>query len=350
MLIMTTASSSAAWTALRTNRMPSAATTMIGARIQKVMVGVPSELSCGGAQRGRTRTSWGGSSGRPPVVVTFVVAEPHRVRRLLHAGQQRGEQVGLLVDQVGSVVVGQLVLVGHRQRPGRARLDAQPAQDAAQVVDLVDAAVALTGAEALVLGVGRALDVDRVGRAGPGAQLAPDALLQPVRPAVQLVPTVEPRRGGQLLEGVLLGDDLLEHGPEGHPEARDRVPELLLHAARLRLGLGHQISSPEAATVEPVGKDSGRAAPRTAPPDGIGGTGNPPAWASKGSGAGSGSSSCSPMKNSARKSTARMPIPMRRYCRLTPPSSEIERMVATAMIHTSEIGISRFQPNAMNWS
>src|SRR6478736_8651946 len=175
--IITTASSSAACTALRTNRMPSAAATMIGARIQNV-IGVPSELSCGGAQRGRTRTSWGGSSRGPPVVVALVVAEPHRVRRLLHARQQRGQQVGLLVDQVGAVVVGQLVLVGHRQRAGRARLDAQPAQDAAQVVDLIHAAVALAGAEPFVVGVGRALDVDRVGRAGPGTQLAADTLLE----------------------------------------------------------------------------------------------------------------------------------------------------------------------------
>src|SRR6478672_5756025 len=246
MLIMTTASSSAAWTALRTNRMPSAATTMIGARIQKVMVGVPSELSCGGAQRGRTRTSWGGSSGRPPVVVTFVVAEPHRVRRLLHAGQQRGEQVGLLVDQVRPVVVGELVLVRHRQRARRAGLDAPPAQDAAQVVDLVDAAVALAGAEALAVAVGvggvavgRALDVDRVGRAGPGAQLAPDALLQAVGPAVELVATVEAGGGRQLLEGVLLGDDLLEHRAEGDPEPGDRVPEALLDALRARARLTH---------------------------------------------------------------------------------------------------------------
>src|SRR4029079_6356233 len=102
------------------------------------------------------------------------------------------------------------------------------AQDAAQVVDLVDAAVALAGAEALLVGVGRALDVDRVRRAGPGAQLAADALLEAVGPAVELVAAVEARRGRLLLEGVLLGDDLLEHRPEGHAEPGDRVPELLL--------------------------------------------------------------------------------------------------------------------------
>ncbi len=48
-----------------------------------------------------------------------------------------------------AVVERELVLVAHRQRPRRARLDAQPAEDAAQVVDLIDRAVALTGREPL---------------------------------------------------------------------------------------------------------------------------------------------------------------------------------------------------------
>ena len=82
---------------------------------------------------------------------------------------------------------------GHRQRTRRTGFDAQPAEDAAQIVDLVDAAVALARGEALVLGVGRALDVDRVGGAGPGAQLATDALLEAVGLPVQLVTAVEPR-------------------------------------------------------------------------------------------------------------------------------------------------------------
>ena len=33
-----------------------------------------------------------------------------------------------------------------------------------------------------------------------------------------------------------------------------------------------------------------------------------------------------------------------------PPSSEIARIVPTAMIQASEIGIRYFQPSAMNWS
>src|SRR4029453_3131335 len=129
-------------------------------------------------------------------------------------------------DQLFSGVVGQLIDVGHGQRPGRAGLDAQTAEDAAQVVDLVDPAVALARGEPLLVGVVRALDVDRVGRTRPGAQLAADALLQPVRVPVELVPAVEARGELLLLLWVVLGGLLAEHRPEGHPETLDRVEEV----------------------------------------------------------------------------------------------------------------------------
>src|SRR6201999_2143336 len=114
------------------------------------------------------------------VVVLLVVAEEHRVRRGLHGLEQRDEQLLLGPDQLFPVVVRELVLVGHRERPRGARLDAESAQDAAQVVDLVDVPVPLPGREALLGRVVPALDVDRVGGAGPGAQLAADALFSAV--------------------------------------------------------------------------------------------------------------------------------------------------------------------------
>ena len=70
-----------------------------------------------------------GAPGRLHVVVLLGLAEPHRVRRLLHARQQRGEQLLLGEDQVLPVVVGQLVEVasssasgsGRPRRTGRSR-------------------------------------------------------------------------------------------------------------------------------------------------------------------------------------------------------------------------------------
>src|SRR4051794_31180897 len=164
-----------------------------------------------------------GLGDEPVVVVLLGRARDHRVRGLDHARLQRREQVLLLVDESRPAGAGELVLVRHGERPGRARLDAEPAEDAAQVVDLVDAAVALTGRESVPVGVVRALDVDGVGRAGPGAQLAADALLQPVRVPVELVAAVVARLGGDLDLGVLLGHHTREHGRERDAEARDLV-------------------------------------------------------------------------------------------------------------------------------
>jgi hypothetical protein len=146
--------------------------------------------------------------------------------RRLHPFGQRHEQLLLGPDQVFPAVVGDLVLVGHGQRAGRARLDPHAAQDAAQVVDLVDGSVPLARGEPAVGRVVPALDVDGVRRAGPGAQLAADAFLQPVRPPVQLVVTVEPGCGRPLVLRVGDGLDLLEHLAEGDPEPLDRVEEI----------------------------------------------------------------------------------------------------------------------------
>ena len=146
---------------------------------------------------------------------------------------QRREQVLLLADHPGARRTGELVLVGHGQRARRARLDAQAAEDAAQVVDLVDAAVPLPRRELGVRGVVRTLDVDRVRGARPRAQLAADALLQPVGVPVELVAAVVPRLGRHLLERVLLGDRRPEHVRERDAEPADRGEQVPRRPARL---------------------------------------------------------------------------------------------------------------------
>src|SRR5689334_19471276 len=219
---MTTATPRAAWTALRANSSPRDASTMTGASTQNRTASVPligGPLGVVSAASDVVGSSSGASAQQrlrrgALVLVQRILAVPaaaaatplhpglllgrrladlaavvrlvvgavrHGVRRRQHARAQRRQQLLLLVDQPAAVAVRELVLVRHRQRAGRARLDAQPAEDAPQVVDLVDAAVPLAGRVPLVVGVVGPLDVDRVGGAGPGAQLAADALLQAVR-------------------------------------------------------------------------------------------------------------------------------------------------------------------------
>src|SRR5690606_7419587 len=163
---------------------------------------------------------------RADVVVLLGFAEVQRVRRLLHPRQQRREQLLLREDQILPAVPRQLVLVAHGQRTGRARLDAQPAEDAPSVVDLVHLRVPLARRVAILLAVVRALDVDRVRGARPGAQLAPDALLQPVGVAVEDVPPVVARGDRLGPVRVRRRDDLAEHVREGHAETLDRVEDL----------------------------------------------------------------------------------------------------------------------------
>src|SRR3569833_4241331 len=116
--------------------------------------------------------------GAEEVVVLFRLAEAHLVRWELHALGQRREQHLLGVDEALAAVVGQLVLVGHRERPGRARLDAQAAEDAAQVVDLVRPAVARARGGARRRGGGGARRGGRGRGARPRARRAAGARRQ----------------------------------------------------------------------------------------------------------------------------------------------------------------------------
>ncbi len=75
----------------------------------------------------------------------------------------------LPVNQRGGVEAGDFKIVPVRNRIGRAGFHAKPAKDAAAVVDVVDAGVALATAHPRLLGVLRRLNIDAVGRAGGGA-------------------------------------------------------------------------------------------------------------------------------------------------------------------------------------
>jgi hypothetical protein len=74
-----------------------------------------------------------------------VDVRPVLPRELLGAAVVADDQLGLGVDAVLAVGEAELEQLGLGDRLGRARLDAQVAVDAPQVVDLVDVAVALAG-------------------------------------------------------------------------------------------------------------------------------------------------------------------------------------------------------------
>src|SRR5690606_22197208 len=113
------------------------------------------------------------------------------------------------------------VFRSHCERAGGAGFDAQSAENAPQVVDLVHASVPFTGRVLRVSGVVPALDVNRVCRAGPRAQLATNALLKPVRVTVELVPALIARHGGRLLVRVLLGHSGTEKVAHSDAKARN---------------------------------------------------------------------------------------------------------------------------------
>ncbi len=291
---------------------------------------------------------------RADVVVLLGLTQAHRVRRLLHARQQRREQLLLGEDQVPAVVPGEFVLVAHGQRPGRAGLDAQPAEDAAAVVDLVDAGVPLAGGEALLLGVVAALDVDRVGRAGPGAQLAADALLQAVRVTVEDVPAVVPRRRWRArCSGYSSVTTFLNMCAKVTPKP--------LKAPTVYTSLSVVSSSPSATPdSSPAGRSPSPGRPQRVA---AAATAGPP-----GPSAAPGSRPPAAATSPGRLRRRLLRREQERRARAAASTSTptmmtatvlrgavrfdacISRMPASARIQTRLIGISTFQPNRMNWS
>src|SRR5271156_5827421 len=101
--------------------------------------------------------------------------------------QRLGQQHLLGEDQIRAVVVGELVVVAHRDRVERTGDLAVAAEDAAREVDLVHRRVALARGDAVLRRVLCCDDPDAVGGAGGRAERAADALLQArVLEAVQL--------------------------------------------------------------------------------------------------------------------------------------------------------------------
>src|SRR5207247_9101503 len=153
-------------------------------------------------------------SGRGP-------SQPLAVDRIGSERRRRLEELLLGPDRFLARVERQLVVAREGEGPRGARLHTQAAHDAAQVVDLVVLRVPLPRRHGILRVVVGAFDPDGVGRTRVGAQLAPDALLQAVRVAVQAVAAdVRTWRRGIDVPRVLL-----RHvGTEGLPEHGRQAP------------------------------------------------------------------------------------------------------------------------------
>ena len=215
-------SHSAEWTGLREMMTPTAPTKAAAAQTKKITASIrraaPSVLRAApSSASGSSVCSSGGRTPKPSspdqltrpsyaalpdergrahprAGVVVLAAEPQLPRQSLRPAVVADEQLVLGVDRVGAVRERELEQLRLGDRLGRARLDAQVAVDAAEVVDLVDEAVPLTRRDRIVDRVVGAADVDATRRAHARAQLAADALLHAVLVAVEDVTAVLPRR------------------------------------------------------------------------------------------------------------------------------------------------------------
>ena len=61
-----------------------------------------------------------------------------------HSGEKWPQEIYFFIDQICTIGIGQLEFVGHGESSGGARLNAQAAENAPKIVDLVHATIALT--------------------------------------------------------------------------------------------------------------------------------------------------------------------------------------------------------------
>lgn len=142
---------------------------------------------------------------------------------MLRGGTRRPgfEELFLAVDERVDVVGRELDAVAVSDGVRGARLDAISAEDAARIVDVVDAGVALAGGNAFRVGIFGGFYVDAIRGARGGAQEAPDALLVAIFVPLKDVnsPVARLHRGRHFREALRGG--LPKHRAEGDAEALD---------------------------------------------------------------------------------------------------------------------------------
>ena len=137
------------------------------------------------------------------------------------------EKLFFAVDQRIDVVRGEFKTVPVRDRIRGACFDAVTAENAARIIDIVNAGVAFAGGDAAGIGIFRGFDVNAIRGAGRGTEKASNALLEAGFVAVQHVNPAIARLKMHWLERIILRDRFTKHIPEGHAEALHQRGERL---------------------------------------------------------------------------------------------------------------------------
>ena len=129
------------------------------------------------------------------------------------------EKLFFAIDQGINVVCSELKAVSVRNRIRGAGFDAIPAENAARIINVVNAGVAFPRGNSAGIGIFGGFDVDAIRRASRGAEKASNALLEPRFVAVQHVNPAIARLKMHRLERIILRDRFTKHIPEGHAES-----------------------------------------------------------------------------------------------------------------------------------
>ena len=131
----------------------------------------------------------------------------------------RLKQLFLAIDEGVGVIGGYFKIVAVGDGIARASFHAIAAEDTAVIIDVIHLGVALRGADAVIAGILRCLDVDAIGRASRRAEEASDAFLQPIFITAQDVDAAIARFKVHRFGRIILRHGGFEHHFEGCGES-----------------------------------------------------------------------------------------------------------------------------------
>ena len=135
------------------------------------------------------------------------------------------EKLFFTIDQRIDVIGGEFKTVPVGNCIRGARFHAVTAENAARVIDIVNACIAFPGGDPAGIGIFSGFDVNAIRGASRGAQEASNTLLQPGFVAVQDVNSAVAWLKMHRLERIILRNRFTKHIPEGHAKSLNQRAE-----------------------------------------------------------------------------------------------------------------------------